>query len=62
MKRLYKIRDNKMLLGVCGGVSEYLEIDPNIVRLIWFVLAFTVVGFIAYFVAGFILPFKDEIQ
>lgn len=61
MKRLYKTRNNKMLLGVCGGVAEYLEVDPSIIRIIWLILAFTGVGLLAYFAAGLILPFKDEI-
>ncbi len=61
MKKLYKIRQNKVLLGVCGGVAEYLEIDPTVVRLIWFILGFTFVGAVAYFAAGLILPFKDDI-
>ncbi len=61
MKKLYKLRDNKMFLGVCGGVAEYLEVDPSIIRIIWFILAFTGAGLLAYFIAGFILPFKDEV-
>ena len=61
MKRLYKSRENKMFCGVCGGVAEYLEVDPSVVRLIWLVFAFTGVGLLAYFAAGFILPFRDEI-
>lgn len=61
MKRLYKNRENKMFLGVCGGVSEYLDVDPSVIRIVWFILAFTGVGLLAYFVAAFILPFKDEI-
>ena len=33
-KRLYKSRQNRMLCGVCGGIAEYFNIDPTIVRLI----------------------------
>ena len=57
-KRLYKKR-NTMLCGVCAGVAEYLEIDVTIVRLIWFCLAFTFIGAVAYFAAAFIMPFDD---
>ena len=39
MKKLYKSEDNKVLCGVCGGLGEFLGIDPTIVRLIWVVLA-----------------------
>ena len=39
-KKLYKSEDNKVLCGVCGGLGEFLGIDPTIIRLIWVVLAF----------------------
>jgi phage shock protein PspC (stress-responsive transcriptional regulator) len=38
-KRLYK-SNNRKICGVCGGIAEYLGIDPMIVRLIWGILAF----------------------
>lgn len=57
MKRLYKSQTNKMLCGVCGGVAEYLNIDPTIVRLIWAVLVFAFgTGILAYIVAAIIMP------
>ena len=34
-KRLYKIEEGKKIDGVCGGIAEYLNIDPTIVRLLW---------------------------
>ena len=34
-KKLYKSEDNKVLCGVCGGLGEFLGIDPTIIRLIW---------------------------
>jgi len=37
-KRLYRSRDRK-IGGVCGGIAEYFNMDPTIVRLIWAVLA-----------------------
>lgn len=57
-KKLYRSSTNKMICGVCQGVAEYLNIDPTIVRLIWFVCAFTFVGFLAYIVAAVIMPVK----
>ncbi|MDD2202426.1 MAG: PspC domain-containing protein, partial [Firmicutes bacterium] len=33
VKRLYRSRTNSMIGGVCGGIAEYLEVDPTIVRL-----------------------------
>ena len=42
-KKLYRIKNGKVLAGVCGGVAEYFKIDPTIVRVLW-VLA-SLVGF-----------------
>ena len=39
-KRLYRSKDNVMLAGVCGGIGEYFDIDPTLVRLAWVVLGF----------------------
>ena len=38
--RLYKSQSNNMIAGVCGGVGEYLDIDPTIIRLGFVLLAF----------------------
>ncbi len=37
-KRLYKSAVNKKLCGVCGGIAEYFDIDPTIIRLAWVVV------------------------
>ena len=56
-KRLYKSRTNRMISGVCGGVAEYFNIDPSLVRLIWVLVAFGGgAGIIAYIAAAIILP------
>lgn len=56
-KRLYKSNENKMLCGVCGGIAEYFDIDPTVVRLAW-VLFCTLggSGFFAYIIAAIIIP------
>ena len=33
-KRLYKSSRNKKICGVCGGIAEYLNMDPTVIRLI----------------------------
>jgi phage shock protein C len=38
MKQLYRSRTSRVIGGVCGGIGEYLDIDPNIVRLVLIVL------------------------
>jgi phage shock protein C len=37
-KRLYRSRDNRMIGGVCGGLAEYFNIDPTLVRLVFLIL------------------------
>lgn len=62
MKRLYKIEEGKMLCGVCGGVAEYFNIDPSLVRIIWVAAIFAgLSGFIAYIIAAIILPEKSKV-
>ncbi len=56
-KRLYKSRDNKVIDGVCGGLGEYFEIDPIIIRLLWVVAVFVGgTGIFAYIIAMIIIP------
>lgn len=59
MKRLYRSRKNRMLGGVCGGIADYFEIDPVIVRLVAVALFF--VGgsaILAYIIALIIIPYE----
>lgn len=56
-KRLTKSKTEKKIFGVCGGLAEYLDVDPTVVRLIWAgsVIVFGV-GVIGYLAAALILP------
>ena len=38
-KRLYKSNENRMIDGVCGGIAEYFNMDPTLVRLGWVLFA-----------------------
>ena len=60
-KKLYRSKTNKKILGVCGGIAEYFEIDATIVRLI-LVLAvvFAGVGLLAYLIAALVMPVKPD--
>jgi len=61
VKKLYKSKDNKVISGVIGGIGEYFDIDPVILRLGWLlVLVATAVipGIIVYFIASLIVPKK----
>ena len=60
-KKLYRSRTNRMLVGVCGGVAEYFNIDPTVVRVIWAVASiFAFAGVIAYVVCAFVIPEKPD--
>lgn len=55
-KRLYRSERNKVLCGVCGGIGEYLNLDPTIVRLLFVLFGCTGTGVLAYIVAAVIMP------
>lgn len=60
-KRLYRSRNNRMIAGVCGGIAEYFDIDPTLVRLGW--VLFTLAGgagILVYFIAWIIIPEKKS--
>ena len=62
MKRIYKIEDGKKVCGVCGGVGEYFDIDPTLVRVAWLLAVLGAgVGLIAYFVCAIVFPKKSEV-
>ena len=61
-KRLYKKEDGKKIAGVCGGIAEYLDIDPTLIRLGWalFCLAGGS-GFLIYIVAAAVMPKESDV-
>lgn len=59
-RRLYRSNDNRMLCGVCGGIGEYLNVDPTLIRLIWAILACSGTGILVYFLAAVIIPQAPE--
>lgn len=61
MKKLYRIREGRKLAGVCGGLGEYFEIDPTLVRLAWVLLVLLGgSGILAYIIAALIIPERPE--
>lgn len=56
-KKLYKSSVNHMLCGVCGGIAEYFDIDPTLVRLVWVIITLMGgAGILAYIIAAIIIP------
>jgi len=50
-----------MIAGVCGGIGEYLKIDPTLIRLILVALVFVgFSGILAYLVAWIVIPLEPE--
>ena len=63
-KRLYRSGKDRILGGVLGGLAEYLNVDPTIIRVLYVLLFFASVGFIvlAYFVGWIIIPRNPDHQ
>ena len=60
-KRLYRSKNSRMLCGVCGGIAEYFDIDPTLVRLGWALFcALGGSGILAYIIAAIIIPPSPE--
>lgn len=55
-KKIYRSSRDRMLCGVCGGLGDYLGLDPTIIRLVWALLACSGAGFFVYIVAAIIIP------
>ena len=59
-KKLYRSKYDRKLLGICGGIAEYLNIDPTIVRVVWALVAVFGAGLLAYIVCALIIPEKPD--
>lgn len=60
-KKLYKSNDNKMVDGVCGGIAEYFDMDPTLIRLGWVLfIALGGSGFLAYIIAAIVIPRRPK--
>lgn len=61
IKRLYRSGKDRILGGVCGGIAEYLDVDPVIIRLLWLasILVFGT-GLLLYLIAWIIIPRNPE--
>lgn len=55
-KKLYRSDSDRMLLGVCGGIGEYLNVDATVIRLLWAIFACMGPGILAYLAAAIIIP------
>ena len=61
--KLYKKEDGKKIAGVCGGIAEYLNIDPTLIRLAWALFCRAGgSGLIIYIVAAFVMPNESDVK
>lgn len=63
MKKLYRSKTNKVWAGIFGGVGEYFDIDPALIRLFWVIIVICSGIFpalFAYLVALFVVPKNPE--
>jgi len=62
MKRLRRSNKKKMIAGVCGGIAEYFDLDPSIVRIVYVlvsVLSVAFPGILFYILMWIIVPQSD---
>ena len=62
-KKLTRSRTNRTICGVCGGIGDYLNVDPTLVRLIWLLcsLGSCGTGLLIYIVASLIIPEDNDV-
>jgi phage shock protein PspC (stress-responsive transcriptional regulator) len=65
-RRLARSATDRKIAGVCGGLAEYFNLDPTVVRVVWAILAVVpggiVLGIVAYIVAWFIMPSQPHLS
>lgn len=63
MKKLYR-SSNRILAGVCGGIAEYFNVDPTLIRVLYAALSILSVGFpgiLLYIILMILMPNYDQI-
>ncbi len=60
-KRLYRSRDERMIWGVCGGIAEYFDVDPTLIRLVAVLSLFLgFAGLLVYPILTIIMPLEPQ--
>ena len=63
MKKLCKSNKNRKICGVCGGIAEYLNADPTLIRLAFILISMAAgTGLLAYIAAALIMPEANEVE
>lgn len=64
MKKLYR-SSNRILAGVCGGIAEYFDVDPTLIRVVYLILSLFSAGFpglILYIILMILMPNYNQIE
>ena len=70
-RKLYRSRSERMIFGLCGGLGEYFNVDPTLIRILFVMLSMPGgFGLLAYIIISFITPLepgtgttpKDEVK
>lgn len=63
MKKLTRSFENRKVAGVCGGLGEYFNVDPTVIRLVVLILLFPAHIFVilGYLVAVLTIPMEGEV-
>ena len=60
-RRLFRSKSARVIAGVCGGIAEYFNIDPVIIRIVWVVITLLGgAGLLAYIIAWIAIPQRRE--
>lgn len=60
-KRLYRSRADRRIAGVCGGIADYLAVDPTIIRIIWVLFAIAGgPGVVLYIILAAVIPEEPQ--
>jgi phage shock protein C len=61
MKTLYRSSTNKKIAGICGGIAEYFQLDPTLIRIIWLSsVLMGGTGILVYVICWIIVPEKQN--
>lgn len=64
MKKLYR-SPNRIIAGVCGGIADYFDVDPTLIRVIYMILSLfsaAFPGFLLYIILMIMIPNYDRIN
>jgi phage shock protein C len=61
-KRLYRSRSERWLAGVCGGIGNYFNTDPTVIRVLFVVAALILGGgLLIYLILWLIIPLEPDV-